>query len=175
MKTTPKMRAPDTRPCWTVMHPVGDELGLLPVTFVSAKMAYRPARLWNKQTPGHRVVAPHASPKMRVVARYKTALCRRATGSRRFVVEGAWSGITLGKGATPASVWTDAASLLPKAPTRSRRDRATLDYLTARVVAAARRSATAITKAHDGDESKDRKSTRLNSSHRSLSRMPSSA
>ena len=93
------------------------------------------------------------TPKMRVVTRHPFALCRRVPGSRRFVISCEWSGITLGKGSSPLSAWTDAASLLPKAPTRSRRDRATLDYLTARVVAAARRSAAAITKAHDGDES----------------------
>lgn len=49
----------DTRPRWTVIHPDGEELGLLPVTFVSAKMARESARLWNKQYPGHRVIAPN--------------------------------------------------------------------------------------------------------------------
>jgi len=70
------------------------------------------------------------TPKMRVVARYKTALCRRVTDSRRFVISCEWSGITLGKGSSPLSAWTDAASLLPKALTRSRRDRASLAQLT---------------------------------------------
>ena len=143
MKPNPKMRAPDTRPRWTVMHPDGDELGLLPVTFVSAKMAYRSARLWNKQTPGHRVVAPPASPKMRVVARYKTALCRRVADSRRFIIAGA--GLTLGKGASPRSAWRDAASLLPP------QERASLAELTSRVVAAARQSAYLITQSHCGE------------------------
>jgi len=44
---------------WTVYHTDGEELGLLPVKFVCGKMARRHARLWNKQYPGHRVLAPN--------------------------------------------------------------------------------------------------------------------
>ncbi|MEY4940756.1 MAG: hypothetical protein RIQ93_2491, partial [Verrucomicrobiota bacterium] len=78
------------------------------------------------------------TPKKRVVARYKTATCRRVADSRRFIIAGA--GLTLGKGATPRAAWRDAASLLPP------QDCASLVELTSRVVGAARRSAAAITK-----------------------------
>jgi hypothetical protein len=42
---------------WTVYHTDGEELGLLPVKFVNEQMARSHARLWNKQYPGHRVLA----------------------------------------------------------------------------------------------------------------------
>ena len=45
---------------WTVYHPDGVELGLLPVTFKSQRMARQSAASWNKKYRGHRVLAPNA-------------------------------------------------------------------------------------------------------------------
>jgi hypothetical protein len=56
------MHLTDNRPRWKVIHPDGEELGLLPVTFVSGKMAKQAARLWNKQYPGHRILNPPNDP-----------------------------------------------------------------------------------------------------------------
>jgi hypothetical protein len=48
-----------TKTQWTVFHPDGVELGLLPVTFNSERMAKQSAALWNKKYRGHRVLAPN--------------------------------------------------------------------------------------------------------------------
>ena len=48
-----------TKHQWTVYHPDGVELGLLPVTFTSERMARQSAALWNKKYRGHRVLAPN--------------------------------------------------------------------------------------------------------------------